>query len=250
MKKENQTENFAISTLWDESELHTNEFMQWFQKNQRYLIGIVFALLIASILIYQLFAWQTRRAEKDYWAAAKDIEQLADPSQKSVVLAQLQEILHRRPQLQAKYDGMIAQNLLVLGDVETSLPFANRTFVRISDDHIPLYMDYAHNSYVIEQSSFSEALQQAVNLKSTMQNPNHLQSFGPMLYIFNLIRIGMLQKELGQMDEQKKTWQELMALSSGNSSLGIAPQDLEVVMQHVNEPKTSFNHFIQNLNSN
>jgi len=239
-KKANQIDSLPLHAPWDEGDI-----MEWLNQNRGYLAWGILGLVALLFILYRFQAGEIGQAEQDYASAARSVAQLSDKTGEPQALAELQEILKRRPNLQAKYDGVIAQNLLILGDVENAEPFAERTFKRVSNENVPFYIDYARNSFTIEKGEFDQALAQAQGLKLAMQNGKELHAFGPMLYIFNLIRIGMLQKQLGQQAEEKKSWQELMKLSAGDSRLGISATDLQQVIQHVEERGISLANFIE-----
>lgn len=170
--------------------------------NTAFYAGI--ALVILFFLLYRFGSHHSANAEADFLSAAHHYDQLIaakDPTQQEKAVAELQEILKRRPELNADYQGDIAQSLLELNKIETALPLADQTIRRVSSDHISEYLSYAATSLLIEQKQYQTALDAAVSLKTNLKNND-------LVNALNLVRIALLQQQLGNRTGELEAWQE------------------------------------------
>jgi len=190
--------------------------LHWIEKNGRLIFLALLAFAALLLFLYRHSSSQHSRAEQDYFQAANAIVQMKDPSKTSDALADLQAILSKHPELNARYDGPIAEDLLVANDLQQAAPYAEKVFQRVDKDLSPFYLQYAENSLSIAGGKKEEALQEARRLKERMQAADP-KIFGPALYLFNLIRIAMLEKTLNLKAEELKSWDELLQVSKGKS---------------------------------
>lgn len=185
-----------------------NPIVQWISENGRNILWFLLVLLTLSILAYR-FLSTPGGSISEYFAADREFnlfltsersETGANQAQES--LNKLTKILKRHPELHAKYDGRIAQALIVRGDYQAALPFAERTLSRISDEHVPLYRNYASTTLLIEAQQYPQALEQATQLQATLNEKS-------ALYAANLLRIATLNQKMGHNKEELQAWQLL-----------------------------------------
>jgi len=158
---------------------------------------------------------RTLHAENDFFQAEKAFMQLqqtvATPSTQHpplvAELALLNTIMERHPELKPKYDGPLAQTLLIEGQAPQARLFAEAIFKRTQRDALKLYRDYAQASLLIADGRYTEALQSAEELKSALDMLSKQEN--PLLDGFNLIRLAMLYKQTGQIEQELKTWNTL-----------------------------------------
>lgn len=205
-----------IESSWEDN--------QAVQVLMQYGRGALFALLVAIaiiFLIYRLMTMGKEQKEMDFWNATKEFQVFAKPSAlnddpliREDALTKLNSILSTNPELYPKYDGLVAQTLINRGDAGDALPFAKRAISRTEPENQPYYTNYTRTTMLIAESRFDEALKEALALDTQMrdaikQNLSIAQrKFGDSLFAFNLLRIGMLQQQLGLKDQERKTWQE------------------------------------------
>lgn len=230
------------SSLFDDHPL-----MQWVEKNGRMLLIALLALISLLFFLYRQTASKHSQAEQDYFQAANAIVQMKDPAKTSEALADLQLILAKHPELNARYDGPIAEDLLVANNLNAAEPYAERTFQRVTSDMSPLYLQYAKTSLTIAAGKSEEALKEAFRLKGQLLDTN-AKLFGPDLYLFNLIRIAMLERTLNQKEEEHKTWDELLQIGKGNAPVPISSSDFERVISSFESEGVSLLEFIKHQN--
>lgn len=209
--------------------------IQWMKDNKKQLAYGALLFLLFLVFLYRLIASQTAKAEENYIAMAQVASIVNNPEataeKRAVALADLRRLLESSPNLQAKYDGLIAQSLITEKNLSEATPYINQTFARVQGEDSPYYLDYSKNSITLTEGKKEEALKAAYLLRDKMlqvQPADHSAQFGGTLYAFNLIRIALLEKELQNKDAEKKAWQELQQL---DASL-ISKQDLQRVMTH------------------
>ena len=229
--------------------------VEWLFARKNLFLG-VFLFLIAILLIAsRLISWRTQEAEKDFFQAQTNFtqfEQDAATPHSSIAttnLEQLQEIMKRHPELKAKYEGSLAQTLLITKETALAQPFIDDIFTRTQPDHLELYKNYTQTSLLIGQGKYGDALQNAIQLKSTLDQQQNQQenqqekSKNSVLYFFNLVRMAILYEQLGQPQEELKTWNEIQnqmgrspVLLSANGAYQVGNVSLE---QYIEERKHS-----------
>ncbi|WP_154017811.1 hypothetical protein [Candidatus Protochlamydia phocaeensis] len=216
-------------------------FVEWLSAYKQYLIGGCVGLFALLVLAYRLLSTQTLQAEKDFFQAQADFlqfQQNQDPSANPTLLKELKDIMARHPELHAKYDGALAQTLLIEGNPSEAKPFAQSSFQRTRPDRLEFYQDYAKTSLLIGEGLYSDALAQAKQLKDKMDQQTDSEAFGQTLYTFNLIRLAMLYQQLNQSQQESEAWAALQNQAEKHLV------DVLPVYQLFKTGQTSLNHYI------
>ncbi|MBA3957644.1 MAG: hypothetical protein H0X51_04515 [Parachlamydiaceae bacterium] len=223
---------------WEE-----NSFVQWLSQYRKHLIVALLAAAILIFFIVRLVSNSELQSEKDYLTADKEFLLFARPNAEANLsqdsLAKLQAIMQRHPDLHAKYDGLIAQILLIRQQTPEAITFANLALDRTSNENQPYYTAYAQTSLLIGQQNYTEALDKAQKLQENLlADPKH--AYGDTLLAFNLLRIASLQQQLGLAKEEKQTWTTWQQLFNDPSHPAF-----KEVSEHFQHGKVSLHHFIQ-----
>lgn len=216
LNKLSQNENHELPTLLSSD----NAFLEWVTDHGKTLIYAFLALLAFIFLFFRLTSGSKSKAESDYFNASTDFalfQRLSNEGNQTgaqEALERLAAIIQRHPELHAQYDGIIAQTLINDGNNTETKRYSLSTLKRISQNHLPYYEAYATHTLLISDKKYSEALTQAIDLKQKMiqvadsAKSETQNNFGSMLFALNLFRIGMLQQQMGNDNEELKTWQE------------------------------------------
>lgn len=199
MKKESSTTQFDAQNYLD-----SEGFLALFSKYGNTLLYAGLGLIVLFFLLYRFGSYQTSNIESDFLNASNSYDQVLlarDPVKKEEALSSLVQILNRRPELNADYQGNVAQILLEENKVAQALPLANDTIKRVSDEHLADYLSYASTSLLIEQKQYQAALDAALSLKSQIKDND-------LINALNLVRIALLQQELGNNEGELLAWQE------------------------------------------
>lgn len=232
-----------------ESSLEDHPIFSWLEKNSRNILLTVIGIALLLGLWYRYASNKHVEAEHDYFQAANAIELMKNPSKASIALAELQTILARRPELNAKYDGILAQNLLIANNPALAGVYASKNFERIHQEASPLFLSFAKNSLTIGENKTQEGLANALALKEEMEKiakESGQHQFGAQLYIFNLIRIAMLQHALNEQTNEAKSWEELLQISSSEHPMKFNPAEVEKAMSHFNDQGVTLIDFVKN----
>lgn len=236
MNKLNSNELNKLDS-WDEVPMIDNLL----QYRKQLLIG---ALVVAALIlgIYKYTSTRNQEAAVDYLNAdrlfSSFIDNSIDAESNQRDLKQLEQILARYPNLHAKYDGQIAQTLINRSQIDEALPFATLAIARTNAENKPYYSDYSATTLVIGEKKYAEALQQALALQKEIASPRADETHvGDTLLAFNLLRIAMLQQQLGLKSEERATWLDLQQ-RAGNSKR-FAGQ-----LEHFHEGKVSLADYI------
>jgi hypothetical protein len=217
--------------------------IEWLSAYKNVLLWGFLILIALLIIASRLMTWQTLNAEKDFFQAQNMFTQFeqtainpAESASATTDLEELKSLMQRHPELKPKYEGALAQTLLISGQPSQAQPFIEDIFTRTQPDRLQLYQNYTETSLLIEQERYAEALQSAQQLKATLEQTN--QGSNPILYAFNLIRLAMLYQQTHQQQEELKAWEELQN----------QPQLLEAVLatdQALKMGQASLNQYIE-----
>lgn len=209
-KASHEIEKLVGSTPWEERPV--------IQGLLKYGLPALLAVATGVLLLLLLyrFNWGSGKAEQDYMLADNLFQKLELESNltsgDSATLAQLSTILKQHPELHGKYDGLMAQVLLVHGEIEPASAYANAALLRTRSEDAPYYTDFAETTLIIAKQQYDEALQRSLALQQRMRDratqAANQRSFGDTFYAFNLMRIAMLQQALGLKEDERSTWKE------------------------------------------
>lgn len=200
-------------------DVDTQPILEWLTANKKNILtgfAILFALLILS---YRILAQNAANSETDYVYAQIVFRDFQESAQKDGLgqekLIELESILQRHPELHAKYDGAVAETLLIRGEVAKATPFAQSVFERTSVDNLNFYQTFGKTSLLIASGDYQNAYEKVKELKIQMDEDT-THNYGPVLYGYNLIRIASLQQVLGFAEEENRTWEELKKYAIAN----------------------------------
>lgn len=237
--------------------------VQWLSQNGLNALIALIALIAVVLLGYRLFYGGSSQQEMEYFNAENDFQlfnqgKIADTGTASndEAFTKLQKILKSLPELNAKYDGLIAQTFLNREEISQAEPYANSTLVRIHDNHLPFYAEYAETTLLISQQKYQDALTKANGLKLKMlenakisENQHQDRTFGDILFAFNLLRIAMLEQQMGTKKDELKTWQEFKQFAKWNGepspSTLISPKAFQTLLEHFQEGKVTLLNYIE-----
>lgn len=224
--------------------------IEWLLAHKSIFLWGFFALLALLILSSRLIAWRTLDAEKDFFQAQTAFTQFeqdvtsANPTTASTDLEQLQAIMERHPELKPKYEGSLAQTLLVTGQIPQAKIFIDDIFKRTEPDHLKLYQHYTEASLLIGQGKYPEALDHAKKLKETLDQQG--ADANSVLYGFNLVRLALLYQQAGQSQEELKIWDDLENQSQAMKGILTVAQAFQIgnasLSQYAEERKNTLVH--------
>lgn len=249
MKKQNSRAPEPIEQLqtmsWED-----NSLVQQVVKYGSYFIIGLTALIVAAVLIYRLGTSSESSSERDFINADRDFKIFINPStanseESKKAFEGLNAILIKHPELHAKYDGMIAQTLINRGDLTGAMEFANRAIVRTTAENKPFYTSYAETTILISDHNYSAALSRAQELHQQMLTDTTKHAYGDTLFAFNLLRIALLQQQLGQKEDEKRTWEDWQRYLQGQQSANISKQAFNAQVDHFQDGDVSILNYIQ-----
>jgi len=221
-------------------EWNTHPIIEWLSIHKNILLWILVALVGSLILLSRLVTWTTINAEKDFFQAETvfaQFQQTALLPQNRVTsdedLVLLNSIMQSYPELKPKYDGAMAQTLLISGQTPQAQPLIEDIAKRTQSEHLQHYQNYTQTTVLMSQGRYADALQQAQTMKKTLDASNDGTS--PILYVFNLIRLAVLYQQLGQPQEELKAWEELQNQPLRLDAVLIASEMLKIGQSSLNQ---------------
>ncbi|MDP1835537.1 MAG: hypothetical protein Q8K75_06355 [Chlamydiales bacterium] len=231
---------------------------------QQYGSQVLYGFAAVVVCLLALYAWSSRTAgyeEQDYINAEVAYEEFSispteqtDPAVNKSFLA-LKEILERRPELGSRYNGLIAQTFLRLGDMKMALAYGQKALKNLSDENLPFYEDYSKTSLLIADGSYGDALKRSEFLAKKMSEAatkattDQERGFGDTLLIYNAIRIAMLNQKLSNGNGELAAWQEVQRLGgdkkSGRAAMAINDATYADAMATFKTGKVGLNDYIE-----
>lgn len=203
--------------------------IEWVSANRQTILFGLLALFALIIISYRWIASRTLKAETDFFQAQVDFSHFQEKTLKPAEWSSSQEDLNRldslmtsHPELHAKYDGAIAQSLLIQNQPSQAKSYAEATFERTAQDEINPYHAYSQTSLLIGEGQFEQALQQTLQLKEKLDQAAIAKS--DPLYLVNLIRMAMLYQQLNQPEQERQAWNELQQYSATLDALNVVNQ--------------------------
>ncbi len=206
MAKKNSENKFSFWTVLDE-----NFYSEWLTNYGKILLISIACLAVLLLIGLRLSFGSSGQQVADYLKAKKEFTlfQTADGEAQKEAFAGLQQLMQRLPQLHARYDGMVAQQLLLQNDVKQGVEYADLTLLRTDRDHLSYYSEFSRIALLISQGEYKTALDKTTQLKKKMIEQPAPRPFGDILFAYNLLNQALLYQQLGNSVAEKEKWREL-----------------------------------------
>lgn len=172
-------------------------------KHKQKLFYAALVLMVASVFIFRSSSKNTGSREHDFLQAQVNLHHLLTNSEgKGNLIAQLEDVLQRHTELHAKYDGPLAQAHINGGDAAAARNIATPLLERTTPSY---YATFSEGSLLIAEGQLGKALDHASALRVELHGND-----APLLRAHNLLRIALLEGELGSYDKEQLAWDELL----------------------------------------
>lgn len=247
MKKHKPIEVVAEPSLSDR--ISTHPALEWLYQNKTNVGWALLILVAAGVMLYQTVGSWSRQAGKNYLAAENSYLEMRSTTGETSQLAseRLQRLIAEQPDLQPKYDGLIAQFLLIRGETEAAALLAQRAINRTEAENSPYFDRYAATTLTISQGNYRPALVESMDLQKQIISNSQLSKSS--LLPLNLLRIAMLQQKLNLEEDELNSWSQWQDLAKEE---GKATQ-FQQVAQLYSEGEIDLQNYIAHrisLNSN
>lgn len=233
----------------EEKEWSDHPLVEWFSSHKNTFLWSVLVFIVALIVFAKVISWRNLDAEKDYIQAeeafAKFQQESLIPSESDAALKNLnilESVMAKRADLKPKYQGSIAETLLILSDGARAEGLVNDIFKRTSPDHLKFYQDFTKGSLYIAKKEFAKAIEECVKLQTVLDLLDK-SAVPATLYVFNLVRLGLLYEQSQNSAEELKVWDILKAhpeqISSAFSASNQLLPSLSSLNQYVDERRNS-----------
>ncbi len=244
---------------WADTLKETPAF-EWLMENRK-SVPYIFLIILSLIVIgYKLTSNRAAKAETNYLQAEyafnllqESIQNPSKSSEREGALVQLRSIVATYPELESKYDGVVAQLLLAQNQLNEALPFAERALNRTKQDQLEFYHEFSQITLLVSGAQQSEALRRSIALKEQMMQKaekypigSEERDYGDLLYGFNLIRIGLLSQGLNETSNEINAWKEWNRLSNDKEKTNLLnPQSLQSINALFSEGSFTLEAFVQ-----
>jgi len=222
-----------------------------------WLSSHVSALMSGAMIIIGVTIWSIYQSNlgspKDYFMVEKTFNQWDGGRNEQLV--KLQKFLKQHPELHAKYDGRIAQKLLLCSEQGLAASFSKLALGRVGKLS-PYYTQFSNGSLLIGEKNLEAALASAKMLKHTLdqdqlfwETKSGLLKHGQILYGYNLLRIAFLEQALGNRAGEIEAWREFKReagwMSGENPSIRSDPTAYALICQNFQNDDVSLRDFIE-----
>jgi len=253
MKKTQINQDTPLPTSIDlASKLEEQPVVQWLAENGKNLLYILAGIILLFILGYKLMGMSGTKSEADYVHVQNEFvrfQENPDSEVQEESYKKLVALLDRHPELHAKYDGLIAQTLLNRAQTAEAQKFANSGLDRTRSENDPYYTEFAKTTMLIAHEKYTDALQHSQALQQKMLPlVTKEKNYGGVMYAYNLVRIAMLQQQLGDKKGELQTWQEwkkLAGLSKESVGSQVDPMSFQAINSLYSEGKISLIVYIE-----
>ena len=201
----------------------------WIRQHMNIVIAAGIAL--CGAISWSLYQWKSG-SSSDYLVAENIFN--AWTGGRNEKLIKLQKILKHHPELHAKYDGRIAQKLLLSSEQGLSVSFVRASQKRMGELS-PYHTRFTNCSLLIGEKKFQEALAHASELNTALkQDENYRRT---ILHGYNLIRIAFLKQITGDIEGELAAWSEFKK--------DIDSEPFRMICQNFQKNDVSLTDFIQ-----
>jgi hypothetical protein len=173
-----------------------------FQRHKQKLLYGALLLAVGAVWSSRLLTKKESAREYEFGQAQVNLQQLlTTPEERGNAIAQLESVLQRHGELHAKYDGPLAQAHLNGGDPQAARAVAAPLLER----HTSEYASFSEGSLLVAEGEFGAALQHAISLNEELKGVD-----APLLRAHNLLRIALLQGEIGARQAERRAWEALL----------------------------------------
>jgi hypothetical protein len=187
--------------------------IEWAAENRNNLIWILVFTLALGIFAYRtVSSWSQQTGQNYLSAESAYLEMRSTTGERSNQAAdKLTTLIQQQPDLQAKYDGLLSQFLLIRGNNAEATSLAQRALSRTAEENSPYFQQYAHATLQIAAGDYAGALTESLKLQELIVANSDITH--STLLPTNLLRIAMLQQKLG-LDDEINSWQQFKDLAS------------------------------------
>lgn len=203
----------SLKEDWIDS-IRDSDFFNKLIEQRRNLPYIFLVMVLVIGISFKFMSGRSQRAESNFLLAenykAKIIRSITAPNGISTelnALNDLDKINQNYPELQPKYDGMMGQLYLINGDLSYSEKINQRVTQRTGNDQYLNQHDLTKTTYNIAKGNYKEALAEAKALQGK------LSADEKTTLAYNVLRMAMLQQELGDVAAEREIWDLWKTLS-------------------------------------
>ena len=191
--------------------MEENKYFDWLRRHASKILMAVICLTAGGIFLDRWLNKHKSSTQQDFVT----VKHLFEPFLSGRPLAAesveaIEKILGSHPELHPKYDSLMALAYFQQENSAKGVACAQMALQRAEKLTQTHYQDFTKATLLIAQKNYKEALTQAQQLESTLQNDASLE----MLRTFNLLRIAMLARELGELSLAKQSWESVQKMSA------------------------------------
>ncbi len=171
----------------------------WLQKSKASQIeNYQLASLYADELMKSSKLFDTQKGKDEKLTSKTDDE----------LFASLQALAKSNPLIKERYNGLIAEWLILKGEKKELPAYANKAIATLLSSNMPLFASFSKISSLTAENRFKEAFEEANTLQKNIEAQNGTETNG-LLYAFTLLQEAAILRALGFHERAQKTVEKL-----------------------------------------
>jgi hypothetical protein len=209
-----------------------------FWENKVKVLSIVFISISLGLVALKM-SLKSPRLLKDFFIAGSELHSFQKEGEIDGEL--VAKIVHKHPELNPLFQHVLIDQKIFQGEVESAKTLVIDSLQRMEFVD-PVYTSYTRSSILIEEGRYSAALNETSSLVEKMRAIGWEQY--PKMYVFSLLRVGMLSLVAGERERAKEAFKEAKELLLGDNSK-ISHEVQDQLISHLNSDQLSFFDFVQ-----
>lgn len=220
--------------------ISTHPLVVWSAKNTQNIVWVLLVVFAFTFFVYRTLNYWSQQSGYNYIAAENAYYEMRSTTGERSTEAtnRLNLLITEQPDLQAQYDGLLAQYFVIKGDGVNAQPLIKRALQRTAKETTPYHRQYAEATLLIAQDDLKGALASSIKLQQALiADPEFANS---SLLPLNLLRMGILQQKLELAEDEQGTWNHWNDLAKQEGKVA----HFEQVAQIYREGDIDFDRYI------
>lgn len=202
---------------------------EWCIQHKKTLIASLALFLVAATFTVWWMSTRSKQQIRDFEQAEYLAKSLDDMQKKPVSIASslqnLQALVDTHPELQSQYDGIIAQEAIILKDASKIDPYAARSVQQLSKNDLARFALFSEASSQCGKNELQNALNTLNTARATYSAMP--QENEQVLFACTLFNIAALQAALGNTEAHDQVLTELKSYIKSLPEAGSSRQALK-----------------------
>jgi hypothetical protein len=231
-----QPEDHDKKTVKDEES--TSRIAEWIIKNQKtFMLTFAVVSLLAVLTVWRIASSSQARSKSFEQAhfLAEELETKSfspdddDESARKNIVSKLQVINDKYPELNKRYDGVLAQEHILDRESDEIDPYAKRAINQLNAIGLNQFATFSDISRLAAQNKLDDARNLALQLDASLKDKANPKTFA--LRAYTLLQLVALNKKLGLTDDAQKKLSEAASLLQDAPTIELTAEEKQIASE-------------------